>query len=184
MKTLTIDQVMELEPCHSREHILELAGGRTEMTVLDILRLDAFTADDRLWLTLREDILGRAIYVEAGCRCAEHVLPIYESKYPGDDRPRNAIETRRRYEQGTVTQDELDAAGAAARAAAWAAEAAAWTAAWAATWAATWAAARAAAWAAEAAAWTAAWAAERQWQLDMVIGLIEQDEEKAANDKG
>jgi hypothetical protein len=38
--------------------------------------------------------------------------------------------------------------------------------------------------AARAAAWDAAGAAERQWQLDMVIGLIEQDEEKAANDKG
>jgi len=123
------------------------------------------------------------------CDCAEHVLSLYEAKYPDDRRPRKAIETARRYAEGKAAVEELtdvwdaawtdvwdaawaaaeDAAGAAAWAAAWAAaEDAAWTDVWDAAWAAAedaaGAAARAAAWAAaEDAAWDAArdaaWAA-------------------------
>ena len=53
-------------------------------------------------------------------------MPNYEEKYPGDMRPRNAIEVARRYAQGEATPEEIraarDAARAAARAAAWAAD--------------------------------------------------------------
>lgn len=50
--------------------------------------------------------------------CAEHVLHIFEKEYPGDDRPRKAIEAARKF-----AKKEIDAAAmAAARAAAWAAE--------------------------------------------------------------
>lgn len=69
--------------------------------------------------------------------CAEQVLPIYEEKYPDDNRPRSAIETARRYAEGLATEGELAAARAAARAAASdAASAAARAAAAAAAWAA------------------------------------------------
>ena len=54
------------------------------------------------------------------CDCAERVLPVYEKEYPDDKRPREAIETARRYAEGEATKKEL----AAARAAAGAAEAA------------------------------------------------------------
>jgi len=97
------------------------------------------------------------------CDCAEHVLPIFEKRFPGDKRPRIAIKTARQYADGKATTEELAAAedaawaAAAAEAAARAAaEAAAEDAAWAAAWAAAEAAARAAA---EAAAEDAAWAA-------------------------
>jgi hypothetical protein len=129
------------------------------------------------------------------CDCAEHVLSLYEAKYPDDDRPRKAIEVARRYAEGTATREELAAARAAAwaaegaaGAAAWAAEGAAreaaagavWDAAWAA-WAAAGAAARDAAWAArEAAAGAAArdaaeaaWAAEQQWQAARLGKILE-----------
>jgi hypothetical protein len=138
------------------------------------------------------------------CDCAERVLPIFEQQYPEDNRrPRQAIETARRFALGKATQEELAAAWAAAvevaEAAAtwdvaWAAEAAATT-----TWAAaraaaatTWAAAEAAAaaaWAAAAAAWAAAtwdvaWAAEaaeaaaaraaeEEWQKKRFIELLD-----------
>ena len=55
------------------------------------------------------------------CDYAEHVLPIYERQYPDDQRPRQAIETARRYAEGQATQDELTAAGDAAWSATWAA---------------------------------------------------------------
>jgi hypothetical protein len=59
------------------------------------------------------------------CECAERVLPSYEAAYPSDLRPRVAIETVRRFADGSATAQELtaawDAAWAAARDAAWAA---------------------------------------------------------------
>ena len=54
-------------------------------------------------------------------RVAGDVLPIYEKKYPGDDRLRKAIETKKLWLEGKVTDEELraaaDAAAGAARAA-------------------------------------------------------------------
>jgi hypothetical protein len=100
------------------------------------------------------------------CRVAEDVLPLYEAKYPDDDRPRKAIETARRYADGQATDGELDAAWDAAWAAARdAARAAAWVAAWAAARDAARAAARAAA---QAAAQDAAWAKYTGWLWEMI----------------
>jgi len=78
--------------------------------------------------------------------CAEAVLPIYENKYPNDNRPRLAIEAAK-----TVLKYPTEENKAKAKAAAWAADdaaddagfashAAAYAAARAATWAAAWAA--------------------------------------------
>lgn len=82
------------------------------------------------------------------CDCAEHVLHVYEEKYPGDARPRKAIEVARRYANGEATTRELneasdDAYFYDARAVYfYAARAAAWAACFYAAWAAAWAAAR------------------------------------------
>jgi hypothetical protein len=62
------------------------------------------------------------------CDCAEHVLPIFEKECPEDKRPRQAIETARKFANGQATSEELSAAWDAAWAAAWAASAAAWAA--------------------------------------------------------
>jgi hypothetical protein len=109
------------------------------------------------------------------CDCADHVLGIYEKKYPEDKRPRKAIETARLFAEGKATKEELDAALAAARAAALAAAGAAWAAALAAARAAALAAAGAA-WDAAGAAWDAAGAAaraaERKWQVGLLKKIL------------
>lgn len=56
------------------------------------------------------------------CDCAEHVLHLFESKFPNDKRPRRAIEVARRFASGEASKDELAAAWDAAWDAAWAAE--------------------------------------------------------------
>jgi hypothetical protein len=95
--------------------------------------------------------------------CAERVLSLFESVYPGDDRPRAAIQAARDFAEAraieTATAANAAWAAEAARAAVWAAEARAIETATAAN--AAWAA-QAATWAAQAAAWSvnAAWAAE------------------------
>ena len=112
------------------------------------------------------------------CDCAEDVLPFARPQ----DRPvlEATIAVARRYAEGLATEEERDAAQAAAwdaaRAAAgdaaWAAAGnAAWDAAWAAAGNAAWAAAQAAAWdaagdAAGDAAQAAAWAKYAGWLLD------------------
>ena len=116
------------------------------------------------------------------CDCAARVLPIYEKKYPKDDRPRNAIEAARKYAKGEITRPEVDTAAVAARAAAaeaaWAAAmAAARAAAMAAARDAAMAAARDAAWdaamaAARDAARDAAWDAERKWQTQRLLEIL------------
>ena len=50
--------------------------------------------------------------------CAERVLPIFETQYPGDDRPRKAIEAGRAWVRGYITVSEARAAALAAHAAA------------------------------------------------------------------
>src|SRR5690606_11532697 len=103
---------------------------------------------------------------EFAADCAERALPVYEAAYPGDDRPRRAVEVARAYARGEATRDELSARAAARTAAGAAASTAAWAAAKAAAWPAaaateaTRAATEAAAWAARAAAWGAEDASE------------------------
>ena len=85
------------------------------------------------------------------CDCAEQSLQYFENEYPDDKRPRETIETARKFAIGAATCDELAAARAAARDAARAA-------------------ARDAAWDA---AWAAAWAAAREWQTDRLFDYLE-----------
>jgi hypothetical protein len=118
--------------------------------------------------------------------CAERVLHHFEDRYPGDKRPREAIEVARRFAHGEATLEELNAAAAAAAAhaasaytaatyasaAAAAAAAAAANAASAYTAATYTAGAAAAAYANAASAYTAG--AERDWQarhLAEMLGL-------------
>ena len=131
-------------------------GVNTPITLLQILDINGF--DDALW-ALRACDDAETFSRLLVCDYAEHVLHIFEAKYPDDDRPRKAIAVSRRYARGEATDAELSAAWSAAGSAAWAAE---------------WAAARAAA---RNAAGAAARAAERQWQEARLRELLERGQE-------
>ena len=134
------------------------------------IRGEVLTGDDKL--CVRAAKIGPALptWNDATQRlfaadCAERVLPIYE-RDRDDPRPRQAIDTARRFARGEATREELSAAWAAAWAAAWdaardAERAAAWAAAMDAAWDAAWAAARA-----------AAWDAENQWQSAHLVKIL------------
>ncbi len=53
------------------------------------------------------------------CDCAERVLYLFETARSDDKRPRNAIETARRYVNGQATRDELEKSSRKAEMAAW-----------------------------------------------------------------
>jgi hypothetical protein len=105
-------------------------------------------------LVERVGVLTRGVLVTFAADCAARVLPIFEAKFPDDDRPRKAIEAARLGAVAAAAARAADAANAAyAHAAAYAAANAAYAAAAAANAAAN--AAYAAAYAAYAAAYAA-----------------------------
>ena len=172
MKTVTPEQFEEFGPCWletaaGRQRYARVAAMRDEWSALDVLALDGVSNEDKLWAVLREEFIDAPVLHEYACRCAEYALTFVREP---DSRSIAAIEAKRKWLRGEISNDDLAAARAAAWTAAWtaaraaataarvavnAAAAAAWTAADAATGAA-WTAARVAARAAaRAAAWTA-----------------------------
>ena len=158
MKTVTPEQFKEFGPCWletaaGRQRYARVAAMRDEWSALDVLALDGVSNKDKLWAVLREEFIDAPVLHEYACRCAEYALTFVREP---DSRSIAAIEAKRKWLRGEISNDDLTAAWAAA---AWAANAAAWAAANADAWAAN-AAANAAAWAAACdAAWTAANAA-------------------------
>lgn len=180
MKTITYEDFVSFNPCwltddeERDEHADQLAGYRAmrdEWSALDILRLDEVDAEDRLWLVLREELIDAPILHEFACRCAERALSRIDKPY---ERSVAAIEAKRKWLRGEISDDAMaaamDAEMAAARDVASDAERAAERYA---EWSAAWSAARAAAWAA---ARAAAWTAEREWQVDELMRMLEEQE--------
>ena len=182
MKTITYEDFVSFKPCwltddeERDEHADQLAGYRAmrdEWSALDILRLDEVDAKDRLWLVLREELIDAPILHEFACRCADRALARIDKP---DVRSVAAIEAKRKWLLGEISDEAMDAAMAAARAAVRASvRAAARDAAW---YAARAAARDAARNAEEYAAWAvssaAAMAAEREWQIAELMRMLEE----------
>lgn len=180
MKTVTVEQFRNFGPCWletaaGRKRYARVAAMRDEWSALDVLALDGVSNEDKLWAVLREEFIDAPVLHEYACRCAEYALTFVREP---DSRSIAAIEAKRKWLRGEISNDDLTAARAAAGAAAWAAaDAAAGAAARAAR-----AAARAAAWdaawsAADAAAWTAdaaARAAAREHEVEILRELLEE----------
>lgn len=172
MKTITYEDFVSFEPCWLTDdgtrikHASQLARYRKmrdEWSALDILRLDEVDAEDRLWLVLREELIDAPILHEFACRCAERALDRIDKP---DARSVAAIEAKRKWLLGEISDDAMDAERDAALDAARAAERAA-------AWAAERAAAMAAKWAA---AMASAWTAEREWQIAELMRMLEAQE--------
>ena len=157
MKT-TLKQIRAHRPCVDGWEKLLAHLGKTKadnepLAILTILESNGL--DDALWALRAVEGKDCEIRLMA-CDFAESVLGLFEEGHPDDKRPREAIETARKFAKGKATKDELRAAWAAAGAAAdaaWVARDAVWAEVWAA-----WAAAGAAAdpaWVARDAVWAA-----------------------------
>ena len=110
-----------------KERAFNIIGDGMELSEL-LPKFDR--ADWLLWTLKRTMNLTKVQYVELAVLCAGTVLKIYESKYPQDKRPRNAIKAAMNYvlnptEANRVAAHAADAAAHAAYAAAHAAGAAA-----------------------------------------------------------
>ena len=140
---ITVEMVRNFDPCYDPTKVVpENWTG----TALDVLNLP-ISADDRLWVVLRKEILSEATLYEFARWCALQVIHLWDA--PGVVRKYLTGDETLRVAAWDAAQDASRAAG---RAAAWAASAAAADAARAAALA----AARAAAWDASAVAADAA----------------------------
>ena len=179
MKTVTPEQFKEFGPCWlktaaGRKRYARVAAMRDEWSALDVLALDGVSNKDKLWAVLREEFIDAPVLHEYACRCAEYALTFVREP---DSRSIAAIEAKRKWLRGEISNDDLTAARAAcdaacdANAAAWAAIAAANAAANAAAWAA------AAAAAAACAAARAAWDAAREHEVKLLKELLREVEQ-------
>ena len=188
MLNITFKKAHESEACASGyRKLAEFLGGvdkygENKPIPLSTV-LESNGLNDTLWAfrcLVESPEESQKLLVEFACRCAEHVLINYEKLYPDDKRPRLAIEAARAFTEGRGTaRAAADAAYAAhaayaACAAAYAACAAAYTARAAAD--AAYAAAHAACAAAYAArAAYAADAAEKEWQKNTLLALLNKE---------
>ena len=134
--TLNAEELRELTACPSGYKVFLKAHGERTVTLSAALKSNGWS--DFWWFigaTRGLSASQAADLRNLACDYAEDVLLIFESKYPSDTRPRDAINVARRFASGNATTTELSVAGAAARAArnaAWAAGARVADAAWAA----------------------------------------------------
>jgi len=148
---VTVEQVMAWSPCYSysQEKMAALFAGRDVLSAQDIAALN-ISCEDRVWALLHSEFLSDKQMHEIACDFAEHVVHLCGE----DARPRAAIEAKRAWLRGEITDETLASARDVARAAARdAARPAAWN-----------------------AAWNAARVAEGKYQLDKILYVLEVEE--------
>ena len=112
MKTVTVEQFRKFGPCwletaDGREKFARIAAIRNEWTALDVLNLPDVSVQDKFWSVLREEFIEAPILHEFACRCAEYALSFVEGS---DPRSIAAIEAKRKWLRGEITDAELAAA--------------------------------------------------------------------------
>ena len=157
MKT-TLKKLKKHDPCETSwkkglKHLGKTESDSEPIKILDII--DVLGIKDAQWALRAVSGWDKEIRLYAA-DCAEHVLHIYEKKYPKNLAPRAAILAARDYSNGKISKEKLRAAYAAADVAADAAAGYAADAAYAASYAASYAVDAAAAYAADDAAACAA----------------------------
>jgi len=185
---LTYPQLKALDPCKDDFDSVTAALGDENswdgrLITAAKARAAGVSMDHVVWVASRLALSNTEIERRLqhwNCDCAMRVLANFETRVPGDDRPRAAIEAGRRYADGLIGLAECnaariaakdaakdatkDAAGTAARAAARAAASDAGDAGWSASWSAADTAYQSVTDATDA-AWSAAKAAEQDWQF-------------------
>ena len=116
MKTVTVEQFKSFRPCwletaEGRKRFARISAIRNEWTALEVLNLPYVPAQDKLWSVLREEFIKAPILHEFACRCAEYALSFVKNP---DPRSIAAIEAKRKWLRGEITDAELYAARDAA----------------------------------------------------------------------
>ena len=111
MKGYTIDEVLSWDVCYPRERLEALYAGRETLTARDCLNLD-IPDEDKLYTLLRPEVLPEKELHLLACDFAERVVHLTRDPCSAE-----AIRVKRFWLDGKATDEELDAAKAAAKAA-------------------------------------------------------------------
>ena len=111
----TLNKIKLHSPCKDGwekllNHLNKTQSDDEPLELITILESNGL--NDTIWAMRAVEEKNKEIRLFAA-DCAELVLPIYENKYPDDDRPRKAIQAARDYANGLISPEELDAARAA-----------------------------------------------------------------------
>ena len=120
MTTITLNQIRKKSPCQDGWEKLLKHLGKTKADDEPIslaIVLESNGIQDAIWCLRALPDTERPKIVEFSCRCAESMLPHFEKKFPGDDRPRKAIAAARAYVAGEISREELRYAASSAAAA-------------------------------------------------------------------
>lgn len=154
---ITKQQLLDMRPCWDSERLEAFLADLPDRphNATEILRLSGVPAGDKLWVVLREELISSADLRLFAADCAERALSRVES--PGKASIA-AVAAARRFARGEVSSADLSAAS--------------WAAAGAAADSTAWAATR---YASGSAVGYDAWhAAERAWQVEHLIAMLEQ----------
>jgi hypothetical protein len=123
-KIITIEDILKHKPCdtyNTREKIIKETDNNWPKTAQELVSLP-IPARDICWVFLRPGLVfDNTTLGHISCDIAESVLHFYESRYPNNSRPRDAIITKRQWLDGLIGDKELYAAAYAAYDAAYAA---------------------------------------------------------------
>lgn len=114
LKRLTIDDVMKLNPCMSRNEVTELFGGIESIDALDVINdweRDELSAYNVLWVITHGEMASERTFRRFAAYCAREALKFVSP----DPRYIAAIDCAFAHADGDATNDEL----AAMRNAAW-----------------------------------------------------------------
>jgi len=76
MKTLTVSNIMSLNPCYSESRVRELFGDRESLTLVEILTLD-IPPQDRIWVLTRDGVCSRDVLLAWMNRMADRAVRSY-----------------------------------------------------------------------------------------------------------
>ncbi len=109
MKKVTLETIMNWNPCeeYPEERIKKLMGRKKYVKLDDIWKVKLDNRNDYLWFALRSEFISEENLHLIAIYAAELVLPVYEKKYPDDDRPRKAIQAKKDWLKGKITDNEL-----------------------------------------------------------------------------
>lgn len=98
---INLETIQKLNPCQDRLDNYKNNYDTNDFTLEEFLNLDKITYTDKVWVatglfTKKQNVLW-------SIKCAESVLHLFESLYPEDKRPRDAIEAAKAW---TIKQDE------------------------------------------------------------------------------
>ena len=114
-KVFTKDYILENRGCYSKSEVEELKCINSKTITLKQLFRDLPIKDFTWWLAKKCDLTltqKRQLAID----CADFVLPIFEEKYPEDQRPRKAIEAAKEVVKGNAAYAAAAAAADAAAA--------------------------------------------------------------------